>query len=55
MYGKSDRTIDFTADLKLALYHACSDEQYKDVVDMNKEKPPTKEQLININHDYSSF
>ena len=31
MYSKSARVIDFTTDLKIALYYACKDEQYKDV------------------------
>ena len=30
MYSKSARVIDFTSDLKLALYYACCDEKYKD-------------------------
>ena len=30
MYSKSARVIDFTTDLKIALYYACKDEQYKD-------------------------
>lgn len=30
MYSKSARVIDFTSDLKLALYYACKDEDYKD-------------------------
>ena len=29
MYGKSARVINFTSDLKLALYYACKDEKYK--------------------------
>ena len=31
MYGRSSKVLDFTSDLKLALYYACKDERYKDV------------------------
>ena len=30
MYGNNNRVIDFTTNLKLALYYACKDEKYKD-------------------------